>query len=101
MMPPGEVGRIDQKIIHRSAWKRNSRKFVSRILHSSGPIGGAKLPTRPWSIEVNTTYCGAGWICAKVNAREGHRPRSGRPPPPWPLMRPEGIIGREAAHPDA
>jgi len=24
--------------IHRSAWNRNSRKFISRILHSPGQI---------------------------------------------------------------
>src|SRR5918995_6212114 len=34
MMPPGEVGRIDQKLIHRSAWKGNSRKVVCRMPHS-------------------------------------------------------------------
>jgi hypothetical protein len=27
MMPPGEGGRIDRKLIHRSAWKINSRKL--------------------------------------------------------------------------
>ena len=27
MMPPGGVGRIDRKLIHRSTWNRNSRKF--------------------------------------------------------------------------
>jgi hypothetical protein len=35
MMPPGEVGRIDQKIIHRSAWKGCSAKFGCRIMHRS------------------------------------------------------------------
>jgi hypothetical protein len=28
MMPPGGVGRIDHKLIHRSAWKRNSANFA-------------------------------------------------------------------------
>jgi hypothetical protein len=28
MMPPGGVGRIDRKLIHRSAWKGNSAKYV-------------------------------------------------------------------------
>jgi hypothetical protein len=28
MMPPGGVGRIDRKLIHRSAWKKNSQKFA-------------------------------------------------------------------------
>jgi hypothetical protein len=25
-------------LIHRSAWNRNSRKFISRILHSPTPV---------------------------------------------------------------
>jgi hypothetical protein len=28
-----------RRLIQRSAWKWNSRKFVCRILHSAGPIG--------------------------------------------------------------
>jgi hypothetical protein len=34
-------------LIHRSAWNRNSRKFISKILHSTGPIGPESpyLPT--------------------------------------------------------
>jgi hypothetical protein len=28
MMPPGEVGHIDQKIIHLSAWNMNSANFA-------------------------------------------------------------------------
>jgi hypothetical protein len=28
-----------RRLIHRSAWKVNSPKFISRMLHSSGPIG--------------------------------------------------------------
>src|SRR5215208_5350748 len=27
------------KPIHRSAWNRNSRKFISKILHSPAPVG--------------------------------------------------------------
>src|ERR687897_413625 len=34
MMPPEGVGRIDQKIIHRSAWKVNSQKSICRMPHS-------------------------------------------------------------------
>jgi hypothetical protein len=38
MMPPGGVRRIDRKLIHRSAWNRNSRKFTCKILHIRSPI---------------------------------------------------------------
>src|SRR5215217_5693132 len=49
--------------IHRSAWKGNSRKFVSSILHRS-PLRAARRPSerlRSWSR--GSTCCGAGWIC--------------------------------------
>jgi hypothetical protein len=44
MMPPGEVGRIDQKIIHRSAWKRKSRKFVVTSGVFQVPYCPARIP---------------------------------------------------------
>src|SRR5215211_8054595 len=53
MMPPGWVKRIDRKLIHPSAWKGNSRKFISKILHSptplppESPIPGAPLGPAP------------------------------------------------------
>jgi hypothetical protein len=33
MMPPGEVGRSDWKLIHPSAWKGYSPKFRFRIVN--------------------------------------------------------------------
>jgi hypothetical protein len=41
MMPPGGIRRIDQKLIHRSAWKGNSRKSVWII----------GLPPRPYRVQ--------------------------------------------------
>src|SRR5215208_2041611 len=38
MMPPDEVRRVARRLIHRSAWNRNSRKFISKILHSLTPV---------------------------------------------------------------
>src|SRR5215207_1207837 len=31
MMPPGEVGRIDRKLIHRSAWNKDSAQFAKNF----------------------------------------------------------------------
>jgi len=33
MMPPGGITYIGRRLIHRSAWKGNSRKSLCRILH--------------------------------------------------------------------
>src|SRR5829696_3412065 len=38
MMAHGGVPHSHGELIHRSAWNRNSRKFISRILHSPAPI---------------------------------------------------------------
>src|SRR5215212_11779851 len=48
-MPHNEPWRISKGLIHRSAWKRSSRKSISGILHSPGPIGPESprsVPTR-------------------------------------------------------
>ena len=34
-------------LIDRSAWNRNSAKFVCRILHRPGPMGGVEGLSRP------------------------------------------------------
>src|SRR5215217_4918099 len=45
MMPPGGVGRIDRKLIHRSAWKGNSPKFAALAHSSWSSLGRAsRLP---------------------------------------------------------
>src|SRR5829696_4040140 len=38
MMAHGGVPHSHGELIHRSAWNRNSRKYISRILHSPAPI---------------------------------------------------------------
>jgi hypothetical protein len=46
MMPPGGFRRTDWSLIHPSAWKENSPKFVCRILHNPDPTG-TKMPDNP------------------------------------------------------
>jgi len=36
---PGLYAPATFSLIHRSAWKENSAKFISKILHSPSPIG--------------------------------------------------------------
>src|SRR5215211_7409092 len=38
MMAHGGVPHSHGELIHRSAWNRNSRKFISKILYSPAPI---------------------------------------------------------------
>src|SRR5215212_7190356 len=38
MVPPSEVWRTRRRSIQRSAWKSNSRKFTSGIMHRAGPM---------------------------------------------------------------
>src|SRR5215217_7324731 len=38
MVPSSEAQHIRRSLIHRSAWNKNSRKFVSKILHNATPI---------------------------------------------------------------
>ena len=38
MMAHGGVPHSHGELIHRSAWNRNSAKFICRMLHSPGPI---------------------------------------------------------------
>jgi hypothetical protein len=52
-------------IIHRSAWKRNSRKFVSKILHSPGPMGPATLDS-PGPVPNPKPYM--LWWCIKIRS---------------------------------
>ena len=46
-------------LIHPSAWKRNSRKFISRKLHTPGPIGPELPGYTPCIGPGPSTCCGA------------------------------------------
>src|SRR5215203_3213834 len=71
-------------LIHRSAWNSYSRKFISKILHSPGPMG-LELPIAPARcIEANPTSCGAAWLCGILDAEGGKKPRGPSPPGPSP-----------------
>src|SRR5687768_9229982 len=44
MMPPGGVWRIVRRLIHRSAWKVDSPKYIFRSLHTrTSGLAGRKL----------------------------------------------------------
>ncbi len=51
------------RIIHRSAWKRDSRKFIYRILHNLGPIG-LETADRPGRVPNPKPYI--LWWCIKM-----------------------------------
>src|SRR5215212_3083434 len=57
-------------LIHRSTWNRNSRKFISKILHRTAPI---PLLTqmdgyaRSWMFFSQTVVCASKRVCASMS----------------------------------
>jgi hypothetical protein len=54
-------------LIHPIAWKYNSRKFISTILHSPGPKG-PETPDRPGPVPNPKPYI--LWCCMKMRLHE-------------------------------
>jgi hypothetical protein len=74
-MPPREVQRIDRGLIHRSAWKVLSPRFISTILYSAGlSEHGSDTSSGPTLLVVGTS---------------GSPLRDGRSQP-WRMVKDEG-----------